>query len=395
MKRKLNDQDEEYNLASTAYHYDEDRYDEDDYDYDEYRHSDLPMDNRFYTKLHHAAERGDKEWCEEILGNHPKAVTDTTESGHIPLDLAATNGHLEACKILLDHMEVEDIYAERADGYTTFGLILMQQDITESHHKIFKMLMDRVPNSKVPKDDIVEFVITNNNNSQKIVVNFKELLYLAASKGAKSICEMILKNTPGAAREESGQSDSAIRVAAANNFPEIVDLLIANMTLKDIGTALFKEKTNVLLPNKATVRSPALLSTMCSLVSDYIVKQSLKDIDLITSETNFKKHFTWLKIYQILSNENLTKTFSCDVSKNHRQFLSSVQKHLCENFFKFIGVCKDIAKEYPFSLLSKDCMGNIIDVTMKTCYPALDLNPANQQVEAVEASIAGQDNDLS
>ncbi len=97
----------------------------------------------------------------------------------------------------------------------------------------------------------------------------------------------------------------------------------------------------------------------------------------------------------MLSNENLTKTFLCDVSENHRQFLSSVQKYLCENFFKFIGVCRDIAKEYPFSLLSKDCMGNIIDVTMKTCYPALDLNPVNQQVEAVEAPLAGQDNDPS
>jgi Ankyrin repeats (3 copies) len=195
-------------------------------DVDYYRHSDLPMDNNFNTELHYAAREGDSLKCAELLENHPNAATDTNDLSLIPLDLAAMGGHFDACKILLDYMDGEDIYAERACGHTTLELILMEAVLNENHYKVFETLINNLSNTQLLPP-----------------ISFSVLLYLAASAGCKRLCEVLLTKYPETIEKKNYSCVSPIQVAATNKFPETVELLISYMSRQDIIDTLYSEKS--------------------------------------------------------------------------------------------------------------------------------------------------------
>jgi len=313
-----------------------------DYDSDEgssYEHSDLPMDEHFCTALHYAAAEGNAELCKEILKDHPKAIFDTTSAGYVALDVAAMKGQLEAFKVLMTNMDDKDVYSPRADGYTTLQIVAMQDEATEWHLEIFAALIARIP----------EITLVNEDNSGG-------LLRLAASKGHKAI----------------------------------VKLIGTMCIVKDIYNSLHMEKLSE-LSDEITInssRSP-LLEDASNIVLGYIWAQDPKIGYPDVNQSNFNYHLKLLKLYTIISREELFQSNLCEAKQNHKGLFTDIDKYIVDNYFMLTGVCKTITQESPILMLKDkgdSCLKNII-----SCYLVPDLFQFIDLEKEVHVDYSGQD----
>jgi hypothetical protein len=336
-----------------------------------HRHSGLPMDSYFNTELHCAASNGDTLKCAELLENYPDAATDTNDQSLIPLDLAAIGGHFEACEVILSYMEYQDIYGERPCGNTTLELILMEAVINEKHFKIFETLINNLP-------EIAEFGI----------INFSSLLYLAASKGCKQICEILLEKKPGIIGEENYFYLNPIHVAAINGHSEIVELFISCMPREDIISTLYSERRYDGSLNADVSCSPFILKCISNMTAKYPnVHLQAGIYNVNVNEDNVKGLYKLLKLYKDLSTKKSFKIhLGSPINDKHRSLIDGFDKYILQNLFYMKTICKKISDQYPFNLLNRDCTEYLTFTIMKICYPALDVHITKDPI-----SCAGQD----
>ena len=96
------------------------------------------------TPLYATADKGDYEIFKlifESLGNTNK--NPRTHSGYTPLYIAARNGHLKICKIILEG--VDDKNPVTNDGLTPLDLAA-----TNKHLEVFKFILEKM-SVKIPK----------------------------------------------------------------------------------------------------------------------------------------------------------------------------------------------------------------------------------------------------
>jgi ankyrin repeat protein len=161
-------------------------------------------DSNALTPLHHAAYHGHIEIVKLLLEKN--ANIDAKDKNDLtPLHHAAYHGHIEIVKLLIECKA--DIEARSNEGFTPLHLAL-QNGQTE----IAKLLIKR-------KADIK----TKNNNGNII-------LHLVASNGHAEILELLLEYDIGKEllNHQDRDGKTALHFAVLNNFPKIVDLLLAN-----------------------------------------------------------------------------------------------------------------------------------------------------------------------
>ena len=260
------------------------------------------------------------------------------------------------------------------DTYASLQSIVKQDQVLGHDTQMFKSLITGT------FDDMIDYVT---------------LLQTAAFKGHTRLCEIIIEKHPSVIIEDLDYSTFSI--AARRNFPKVIEVLVQYGSARDIVKSLQIEKDLKKFDRDASQISreasnnTTVIEVVSSTTSNYFSELATRSKIVNTAEINFKDHFKLLKFYKLVYSDEQFKSYLNGTNQTHLQLFLSVEKYICENFFKFVGVCKDISKHYPFSLLNKDCMGNIVSTVKLICYPELDLS---LQKEA-DTSYMGEDSNLS
>lgn len=327
-----------------------------------YKHSELSMDDRFYTKLHLAAERGDAQKCREILIENPDAVNDSTEVGFIALDLAAMSGHIEASKVLMSCMTDYEIYKKRPDGNTTAELVVM-----EGHLEVLKVLIDRVP----------QIIYWKGNQEQTI-------LHLAASRGQEEMCKWILEMNPSAIKDITQYGYNALHLAANKNFTEVMELFMDKMCLKDIDVSL-PMKTTHTLNDGIVIGNPVLLENIGKIILGNI-DQIISNKPLVMPEFDRKL----LKLYTIITEGDHFKNYLDNSNQANTNLFAKIDGYIAQNYFELIGVCKTVNQESPFCMLNIDSMGVIVS-NIKPCFYVPELADTSMEESDIQIQCVGED----
>ena len=319
-------------------------------------YSKLPRDTYYYTELHYAAVKGDATECQKLIEVCPEAVTDATYHGYLPIDLAAKNGHFEACKVLKANMGLQQVYATRLHGHTILEFLAKKDDIFDCHLKIFERLIDDVP-----------------KNIHGLANNTK-LLGIAILKGHPRLCEMILKKNSNSLNDKGVHGINAFRLATQAGFEEVIGKLIDNACLKDVENALLAEKKLTNHQNYATHKyldhaNATIISKVVSEMALEYITDKTDEINFIKScNTNFYHHFKWLKLYQIMYHKDLCKDRLIDCWQTYQDLLRNAKNYYIENFFKLKGICKALAQDHLFAVLNDNFTKNTITMVVEQSF---------------------------
>ncbi len=341
----------------------------------------LPRDAYCYSELHYAAVRGDAVECQRLIEVYPEAITDATYHGYLPVDLAAKNGNFEACVLLVANMTIKDIYAVRPYGHTTLSLIAKKDVVTAHHLKVFKALIDNVP------------------ENMHTLVNNTELLHIAILKGHVELCEIALKKNPNSLSDVGVHGYNAFYLAAQAGFKEIIEKLIDNACVKDVKNALLAEKelNNSQNDNTHTYLDHSGTNIILKLVGrkaiEYIAGRKYEAEYRKSFDANFHYHLKWLKLYHAIHNQDSHKDHLINNWQTYLELLNSVKNYYVENFFKIKGVCKTITKDHLFAVLNDGFVKSTITILVEQSF--LDPCKVTSSLEDVlPTNCIGEDSDL-
>jgi len=121
------------------------------------------------SKLLKSCGKGDTATVKALLDSHKFDLSCMDDEGNTPLHWAAVGGHVDICKMLLDHGADEEVKSR--DGFTP-----MHSVAQEDHKDVLKLLLDRGAKVDVPNGE-------DNNNTT---------LHYAACWGAVQCCKLLL-----------------------------------------------------------------------------------------------------------------------------------------------------------------------------------------------------------
>ena len=157
------------------------------------------------TPLHVAAENGHLAICQLIVpylknGRNPK----NKSSGRTPLELAASNGHFEVCKLFVSNVKIWN--PENSDKQTP-----LHSAAKNGHFDVCALILSNIKDSS-PKD-----------------LFYETPLHYAAKNGHSSICKLLVTKV-GDKNPKSASGMTPLHYAAKNGFVAICKLISETVT---------------------------------------------------------------------------------------------------------------------------------------------------------------------
>ena len=163
---------------------------------------------------YHAAEKEQLEIFQFIITNqNPDEINywfcDYLYIGGTPLHIAAENGHLSVCKLIIPHLR--DQNPPRRYNY---GRIPLHLAAINGHFDVFKLFFENIKN---PKNQFWEG---------------ETPLHLAAEKGHFDICNFIIQKLDAKKNPKENKNRTPLHHAAKNGFYSICELILQNVRIK-------------------------------------------------------------------------------------------------------------------------------------------------------------------
>ena len=187
----------------------------------------------FCGEIHDAARDGDLGKVKELLKSNPDLVFSKDDRGFTPLHLAAQKGHKDVAELLLANGA--DVNAKGNKGYTP-----LNEAAVYGHKDVAELLLAYKAEVNAKSDDnvtplhgaadkgfidVVKLLLAN-----KAEVNAKAdygvtPLHLAAFKGYKDIVELLLANGADVNAKATNNSVTPLQMAEAKGYVDVAELL--------------------------------------------------------------------------------------------------------------------------------------------------------------------------
>ena len=199
--------------------------------------------------LYHAAERGDLEVFQFVIQNAMKknpgmhymylSTSVPGVSENTPLHVAAENGHLAICQIIIPYLKYGRNPKNKSLGRTPLELAA-----SNGHFEVCKLFVSRVkiwnpensdkqtPLHSAAKNghfDICELILSNIKDSSPRDLFYETPLHYAAKNGHLSICELLVTKV-GDKNPKSASGMTPLHYAAKNGFVAICKLISETVT---------------------------------------------------------------------------------------------------------------------------------------------------------------------
>lgn len=271
--------------------------------------------NGLYTRLHFTVETSSANLLRKLLENDPQAINDISFPKAVLLELAALSGDFEICEILMSYMSVEEIYCIRTGRFTTLSLIAAKDCITQEDLKIFRTLIEKIPENMLS------------------IISRTELLHKVALRGHMEMCDIIIQKKPDTIRDVDDYGCAAIHIASYKGHLELVKWFIGKMRAEDVYNFLLTEgelheqaKLGVQGSNPANNNATILKAVSC-MIYNHIRKHT--NIPFPSREDDgFNSHLKLTKLYKRILIEDSFKTYLVYFKERDPESFSNVDAHI-------------------------------------------------------------------